>query len=138
MTKTRKMWVYRPPKPAKPKVSESVKVNVAQKANELVETVLKPRHIKPPPKSVHINYIVDIYTRWYRHYFYFCAKYAVPGPNALAPFFEHKFARLEYTGDRDHFNLSFMRYTGEWVEIYPHLSLGKCLIAIKDEEFFHP
>jgi hypothetical protein len=138
MAKIRKTWVYSPPKPPTPKAPESVKVKVTQTANELVETILKPRHIKPPPKDDHFNYIVDIYAKWYRHYFYFCAKYAVPGPNVLAPFFEAKFARLEYVGGIDRFNLSFMRYTGEWVEIYPNISLAKCLTAIKDESFFHP
>ena len=61
----------------------------------------------------------------------------VPGPNALMPFFEAKFARLEYTG-MNQFNLAFMRHTGEWVEIYPGLTLGKCLAAIQDESWFHP
>lgn len=30
---------------------------------------------------------VDIYAKWYRRYFYFCAKYCSPAPNALSPFF---------------------------------------------------
>lgn len=139
MAKTRKMWVYSPPKPPAPKVPPSVKADVQQKAHKLVETVLKPKHIQtaPAPDQFQHNYIADIYTKWYRHYFYFCAKYCVPGPNALVPFFEAKFARLEYIGTT-RFNLSFMRYTDEWVEIYPDLSLEKCLAAIKDDSFFHP
>lgn len=139
MAKTRKMWVYSPPKPPAPKVPLSVKTDVQQKANELVETVLKPKHIQPPPapNQFQHNYIADIYTKWYRHYFYFCAKYCVPGPNAFVPFFEAKFARLEYIRAAC-FNLSFMRYTDEWVEVYPNLSLEKCLAAIKVDSFFHP
>jgi hypothetical protein len=74
MAKTRKMWVYSPPKPAKPKVSESVKT--CSEGNELVETVIKPRHIKPPPKKP--TSIVGTSIPWYRPYFYFCAKHAVP------------------------------------------------------------
>lgn len=133
------MWVYSPPKPPAPKVPPSVKADVQHKAHQLVETVLKPKHIQtaPAPDQFQHNYLADIYTKWYRHYFYFCAKYCVPGPNALVPFFEAKFARLEYSGTT-RFNLSFMRYTGEWVEIYPDLSLEKCLAAIKDDSFFHP
>ena len=139
MAKTRKMWVYSPPKPPTPKVPPRVKAEVQQKAYKLVETVLKPKHIQtaPAPDQFQHNYLADIYTKWYRHYFYFCAKYCVPGPNALVPFFEAKFARLEYIGTT-RFNLSFMRYTGEWVEIYPDLSLEKCLAAIQDDSFFHP
>jgi hypothetical protein len=77
---------------------ENVKADVERKAAELVEKVLKPQHIKPPPEDVRFNYIVDIYTRWRGNYFYFCAKYHSPGPNAISPFFEVKFARLEYVG----------------------------------------
>ena len=137
MAKLRRMWVYSPPKPPAPKVPASVKAEAQQKANQLVETILKPQHLKPPPKDYHFNYIVDIYTKWYRHYFYFCAKYCSPGPNALSPDFETKFARLEYVGE-NRFNLSFMRHTSEWIEVYPNLSLDKCLAAIKDDPFFSP
>jgi hypothetical protein len=137
MAKTRKVWVFSPPKTPAPKVPASVKVDVDQRANELVAMHLKPKHIQAPPaadEEPH-NYITDIYTKWYRHYFYFCAKYCVPGPNALVPFFEEKFARLEYIGPTA-FTLSFMRYTGEWVELHSGLSLDQCLASIKDESYF--
>lgn len=137
MTKIRKTWIYQPPKPPRPNVPASVKAEVTQKATLLVETLLKPRHIKPPPKNARFNYIVDLNTKWHRHYFYFCAKYAVPGPNALAPFFESKFARLEYIG-RNRFNLSFVRHTGEWIEIALNHSLDECLAAISEGGFFEP
>ena len=137
MTKTRKMWVYSPPKPPAPKVPPRVKADVQQKANELVEAALKPKHIQraPAPNQFQHNYLADIYTKWYRHYFYFCAKYCVPGPNALMPLFEAKFARLEYSRV-NRFKLSFMRHTGEWVEVYSDLTLKECLAAIRDDPFF--
>jgi hypothetical protein len=119
------------------KVPEHVKVELEQKANTLVETALKPAHVKPPPEDARFNYIVDIYTKWYRNYFYFCAKYHVPGPDAIEPSFEAKFARMEYTGN-DRFALSFMRYTKQWVELYIDLSMDECLSAIQDEPFFTP
>jgi hypothetical protein len=112
-------------------------MDLEKKAEALVETVLKPTHIEPPPEDTRFNYIGDIYTKWYRSYFYFCAKYHSPGPNAISPFFETKFARLEYIGN-GHFNLSFMRHTGKWVEIYTDLSVDECLSAVKDDPFFHP
>jgi hypothetical protein len=31
-----------------------------------------------------------------------------------------------------------MRYTGEWVELYPDLSLEQCLDAIRSEPYFVP
>ena len=140
MAKKQRMWVYSPSKPPAPKVAANTKAIVQQKANELVEKVLKPKHIKPPPapNEFQHNYIADIYIKWYRHSFYFCAKYNVPGPNAIAPFFEAKFARLEYVKD-NRFNMAFMRYTGnEWVEVYSDLSLEQCLTAVENDPFFHP
>ena len=137
MAKGRKMWVFSLPKQSKPKVPDAVKTNVEAKANDLIETVLKPNHIKPPSGDERFNYIVDIYSKWYRSYFYFCAKYACPGPNAISPFFETKFARLEYV-DNECFNLSYMRHTGQWWEIYTELSLDESLDAIRDEPHFLP
>lgn len=137
MSKNQKRWVYSPPQPAQPKVPESTKAAVAKAAEGLIETMLKPTHVKPPPKDQRFNYIIDIYTKWYRNYFYFCAKYACPGPNAIAPSFEAKFARLEYVGE-DQFHLAFMRYTEEWVELHRCLSLNACLEAIRDEPYFEP
>ena len=141
MAAKRKTWVYSPRKAPKPKAPSSVKAEVEKLAQELIETILKPTYIKPPPENPEFNYIVDIYSKWYRHYFYFCAKYASPGPYALSPFFESKFTRMEYMGGQSgqsRFNLSFMRYTGAWVEIYSDLSLQECLTTIRDDSFFHP
>jgi hypothetical protein len=138
MIKRQKRWIYSPPNPPKPKVPEDLMAEVEIRATELVETVLKPQHLKPPPEDERFNYIVDIYTKWYRNYFYFCAKYACPGPNALSPFFETKFARMEYVGGKSRFNLSFMRYTGEWIALHRNLSLEECLAAIRDEPHFYP
>ena len=140
MVKRRKTWVYsppKPPKPPKPTVSEAVKIAVEARARELIESSLKPLHVKPPPDDGRLNYIVDIDTKWYRSYFYFFATYRSPGPTAIAPSFEAKFARLEYVG-ANRFNLAFMRHTGQWVEPYPDLSLEQCLEAIKDDPFFIP
>src|SRR5262249_131623 len=118
-------------------VSETIKTQVRTEANELIETVLKPQHVQPPPDEPRFNYIVDIYGRWYQRYFYFCPTYRSPNPNAVTPTFETKFARLEYEGPNS-FNLSFMRHTGQWVVLYTDLSLNECLEAIRDEPLFMP
>jgi len=137
MAQRRKTWIYSPPKPPKPKVPDAIKAEVEAKARQLVESVLKPTHVKPPPEDMRWNYIVDIFTKWHRNYFYFCAKYRCPGPNALSPYFEVGFARLEYV-DRHSFNLSYMRHTGKWWELYTGLSLDECLAAVRDEPHFLP
>jgi hypothetical protein len=136
MAKAKKMWVFSPPKTPAPKVPANVKAEIETRANELV-TQLKRKRIHPPPAAdeFQINYLTDIYTKWYRHYFYVCAKYCVPGPNALVPFFEVKLARLEYI-EPNCFNLSFMRYTGEWVLLHSNLTLDDCLTSIAEEPYF--
>ena len=133
-----KTWIYSPPKP---KMPDAVKVELKTKATKLIESVLKPEHVKPPPKNAKWNYIVDLYTKWHSNYFYFCAKYACPGPNALSPFFDIGFARLEYSGGvgrQSRFNLSYMRHTGKWLEIGHGLSLEQCLAEVREGGFFNP
>ena len=134
MAARRKRWTYSPPTQSKPKVPDEVKACVETKAQETIETFLKPDHIKPPPED-NRNHVVDIYTKWYRNNFYFCSQYRSPGPNAISPFFEARFARLEFLG-HDNYNLSYMRYTGQWWEIYRGLSLEECLAAVRDEPHF--
>ncbi len=137
MPSRRKTWVYRPPKQAKPPIPDALKQEVDAMARDLIESVLKPQHIKPPPTDERFNYLVDIYTTWYRSYFYFCATYASSGPTAISPYFEVRFARLEYRGG-DRLGLAYMRHTGQWVEVYASLTLDECLAAIKDEPYFLP
>jgi hypothetical protein len=100
MAKRPKQWIYSPPRPPQPKVPESVKRDVETQAHEFIASVLKPKHLTPAPKDADVNYLVDISTKWYRNYFYFCATYCSPGPYAIASSFETQFARLEYVGDQ--------------------------------------
>ena len=90
---------YAPRKPTPPPVPEALKAEVQAKADELIETQLKPRFIEPPPEDRRWNYIIDIRARWHRSFFHFGSTYASPGPNALSPTFESPFARMEYVGD---------------------------------------
>jgi len=137
MAKRRKVWMYCPPKPPKAKVPDSIKAEVSAKAGELINERLKPNHVKPPPKNPRFNYLVDIFTKWYQSYFYFCATHACPHPDAISPNFETRFARMQYLGNRK-FNLAYMRYTGQWNEIYSDLTMDGCLSAISDDPHFLP
>jgi hypothetical protein len=132
-----KARMYKPRKKISTKIPESTKAQVKARADTLVEKVLKPKYIEPPPKNSDFNYLVDIFTKWHGNYFYFCSRYNCPSPRALSPSFEDKFARLEYSGP-DRFNLAFKRHTGQWVDIYPGLSLEECFHEIEDGTFFFP
>lgn len=138
MAGRRRMGGHSPPRAQKPKLPGAIKAALEEKATGLVERVLKPKFIKPPPEKEPFNYLVDIYSKWYRNYFYFCAKYCSPAPNALSPYFESKFARMEYVGPGARFNLSFMRHTGQWVEIYQGMPLDECFSAIEYDPWFQP
>jgi hypothetical protein len=135
MAKIPRQWIYSP-RPAS-HVPEAVKEKVTAKANEIIETVFKPRYIKPPPNNERFNYIVDMYTKWHKNCLYFCAKYACPGPNALSPFFEDSFTRLSYMAN-GRFNLAYMRYTGKWWEVFSDLSMEEAFADILEQPFFHP
>jgi hypothetical protein len=135
MAKKQKVWTYSPSKPPKPKVPDSLKAEVTTRADELIDSVLKPKNIQPPPEDPKFNYIVDIYGKWFHSAFYFCTKYCCPGPNAIAPSFESKFARMQYAGN-NRFHLAFMRYTEEWVEIYADQTVDECLAAVRDDPYF--
>lgn len=134
---TRKVWRPGPSARLIHKVPESVKAHVKEKADHLIEYILKQEHIKPPPVNAHFNYIVDIYSKWSQSCFYFCATYRCPSPNAISEFFESRFARLKYMGN-DRFSLSYMRHTGQWIELFNDLTLDNCLESIRDEPHYLP
>jgi len=114
-----------------------VKEVLAARAQELIDSELKPRHIQPPPKDPRFNYLVDISTKWHGRFFYFVGKYASPGPNAISPFFESDFARLEYQKD-GRFVLAYMRHTGQWWRVYSELTIEEALKVIRQQPLFQP
>jgi hypothetical protein len=137
MAKRRKVWMYCPPKPKKPRVPDGLKAEVSTMAQNLIDEHLKRTHIKPPPKDPEFNYLTELFTRWYQSYFYFCAIYACPHPDAIFPTFESRFARMGYEGDGK-FNLAYMRHNGQWNVIHYGFSVDECLTAIRDEPHFLP
>jgi hypothetical protein len=114
---------------------ESLKMEVTTKANEHIETVLKPKYIPPPPENPQFNYIVDIFGKWYQKAFYFSAEYRVAGPHPIESSFDAKFARMQYAGNR-RFHLSFMRHTGQWIQLYTDLTVEECIETIRDDPYF--
>lgn len=132
-----KGWFPASPKVTKPKVPDEVKVVLQEKAQALIDNELKPRYLKATPTDNDFNYLVEIFSKWHRNYFYFCGKYNCPSPRAISPSFEIKFARMEYTSQGT-YNLSYMRHTGQWWEIYNNLELEKCLKIISSEPHFIP
>ena len=124
----------------RPPVHATYRTSLAEvetKAKALIDKVLKPKHVQTPSAEAQFNYVTDIQAKWFRNCFYFVSIYACPGPNALSPVFESKFARMEPLGDGK-FALSFIRHTGEWVEVYDGISVDDCMKAIRDDPWFVP
>ena len=60
MAKAKYGWYRDPEKVEKPKISATEKAEVQSKADQLIETVLKPTHIKPPDPGSNFNYIAAL------------------------------------------------------------------------------
>ena len=135
--KAKKIWLPATPKKPKPKVPEQEKQLVTQKCDDLIEHEFKPKFIKPAPIDHDFNYLADIFSKWYRNYFYFCSIYNCPSPRAISPSFETRFVRLEYVGT-DRFNVAYMRHTGQWWEILPNLTLEECLSEMRTNPLLQP
>ncbi|MGJ3253521.1 MAG: hypothetical protein ACFE0J_20665 [Elainellaceae cyanobacterium] len=137
MAEKRRIYSPKKTRTSNPNVPDALKDEVQQKFDALIETEFKPKYIKPPPEEPRFNYLVDIFTKWYRSYFYICGTYHCPGPNAIAPSFETKYARFEYIGG-DRFNVAYMRHTGQWWQIAEELSLDDCLEMTRSNPILHP
>src|SRR5437773_12393511 len=104
MAKRQKVWVYSPPKqkPSQSKIPDTLKAEVTTKANQFIDSVLKPTYVKPPPENPQFNYMVDISSKWYHSSFYFYSTYCVPGPNALSPRSEERRVGKECRSQRSY------------------------------------
>ena len=83
------------------------------------------------------NYVVDIYSKWYRHYFYFCMLYQADFPNRIKDNFEVKYLRMECISN-DKCNLSYFRHTNQWLIIAENITFETCSGFINDMSILQP
>ncbi len=133
MPKQRKAWMTSPAKKPNSTLPGTVKDELDTKAKELIESVLKAKHVLPTPEGGQFNSIVDITIKWLGSKCYFVSIYRTPSQET----FEARFARMEYVGNA-RFNLSFMRHTEQWVGLYMGQTVDECLKAIKEDPWFVP
>ena len=136
--KQEKRWLLSPPsRTASPTQDADSRALVEAKVRELIDKVLKPKHVKPPREGSTSNYVTDITLKWHGSTLFLVSVYACPGPNAIAPKFEDRFARVKPAGG-GRFDLAFMRYTGQWVSLHHGITLDQCMAAIRDDPWFMP
>ncbi len=136
MAKSKYMWVYSPKKEKPNKISDKIKAEISQKAEELVNE-FKEKFIQEKPTDNDFNYRVNIYTKWNQSYFYFYSTFNCPSPRAISPSFESPFARITYFSN-ENCTLSYFRHTGKWHEVFEGLTLDQCFETIRKEEIFYP
>ncbi len=131
-----KQWAWLPAsRTSHPAVDATFKAQTETKVRKFIEEVLKPQFVKPPPEDSDFNYVTDITLKWQGTSLFLVKIYACPGPNAIEPSFEDRFARMRHaSGDR--FDLAFMRHTGQWVELYQGKTIEECLASIRDDPWF--
>jgi hypothetical protein len=57
-------WVYDPAgafRRSKQPVPRDIQLEVERRAQELSDSILKPRYLQSPPKETELNYLVDLY-----------------------------------------------------------------------------
>lgn len=132
--KRKRQWSFSPKKPPKPKLSVGEKHTIQDCLQPIVED-FKKKIPKNPHKE--FNYLVDVYSKWFQNYFYFCEKFKSENPDRFVDEFEEKFLRLTYTG-KNQFTLSFLRHTGQWMPVVTNLTLDECKEMIIKNPIFHP
>ncbi len=131
---TKKGWYYSPQKSTKIKVTEEQKRQITVFFEPLVLLFKGKIH---PNKNKDFNYIIDIYSSWYRNYFYICEKWKSDSEHRIKDEWESKFVRLEFTGENI-FTFSYMRHTDTWWVIAENLTKEKCYEMIEKDSAFQP
>ena len=135
MPKTVRGWYYNPPKQ---KIDEFRKEEIKKKCDKFIESVLKPRFISSEQSASENSHLIDIYSKWWKNYIYFYAKYKDTRPQAIGPTYDWQLSRIEYNVKQDTYNLAYFRHTGKWYVIFYEISLEECFESIEDLPHFHP
>ena len=120
---------------SKPKLSQ-IQMDEIQNLCEPIVEYFKQQYVKSGPDKSY-SYLTDVYTKWYRHYLYFCEKYKNENTNGILNEYKSKFVRLEYTAGNK-FNFSYFRHTGQWFTVATDMPLNDCFEMMRDNPNFQP
>lgn len=74
MTRNQKIWTQSTKKYVKMSVPDRIMEQVSRTGQLLISDELRAKYVNPAPENPHFNYIVDLFTKWHRTYFYFGAR----------------------------------------------------------------
>jgi hypothetical protein len=128
-------WVQETPKPT---ATSALKVTVEASFLPTLQK-LRETHVLPENEendALYEKYPVDIYFKWHRHFLYLCVKYKHLHPQAIAPYYEDRFVRIE-CHDSATFTLYYFRHTGQWhICFYNNVNAEEAEKAILEDPFF--
>jgi len=116
--------------------SEREKATIIAACDKFMADVLKPRFL-PSIRPTKFNYPVDLYGKWHGGRYRFIERFRSDSPDAIAPEFEHAFARLDYLA-HDRFDVMWHRHTGQWWRMHHSVSLMEVLRSIEQDGHLHP
>jgi hypothetical protein len=122
----KKVWVLTPQKKVMTEKDKAVLVSLFE---PLIDDY-KTKFIEAKPDKKH-NYVIDFYTKFYRGFFYMCAKYKGEHKNRILDGFETKFARLEFV-EKNTYNLAYFRRTWQWWTVNYNVTPEYCFENIKN------
>jgi len=128
-------WVYVGGR-AGNKPSAGEKSVIVAACEKFIAEVLEPRSL-PVIRPTEFNYPIALYGKWHGNKYRFITRFRSDDPRSYQAEFEAPFARLEYV-DRDCFDLSYHRHTGEWFCLFERVSLAEALHLIESDGHFAP
>jgi hypothetical protein len=129
-----KVWVKRPPRPARPGEAEKSAIVVA--CESFIRDVLKPRFL-PAIQPTEWNYPIDIRGSWAAGRYRFMQRFRSGMDRNRGEEFDIPFARIDYMGPNQ-FDIYWMRHTGQWWQLHRGVSLAEALRILETDKVLHP
>jgi hypothetical protein len=127
-------WVSTTPKP---QITPTLKATVEASFQSVLQK-LHEIHVLPENEendALYEKYPIDIYYKWHKHFMYLCVKYKHLHPQAIAPYYEDRFVRIE-CHDSATFTLCYFRHTEQWHTLYyNNVNLETAEKAILEDPF---
>ncbi len=131
--RSQRQWVYVGGRSPGIIVPDAEKAAITVACTQLIDTVIRPKHLPVVTPAADHNYPIAIYGKWSGNKFRFITRWRVRDPNTEE--FEIPWARIEYVA-REHFDVSWRRHTGEWWRLRDHLTLAEALHEIETNPVF--